>query len=104
MMLDRRRRDRAGLTRRTTERTACWKRICWRIDGDERSRAGLLVSASESGLAMLTDQPDSPQVGAHISLGPRSRPWARSARIIRVEPVSTTTSRVAAEFTAPPPT
>ncbi len=103
MILDRRRRDRAGLTRRAAERMACWKRILWRIDGDERSRDGLLVSASERGLAMLTDRPDSPPVGVHISLGPRSRPWARTARIIRVEPVSTTTNRVAAEFTLPPP-
>lgn len=98
MNLDRRSPERASLTRREATRTPAWKRVYWKLDGDSEMRRALLVSASERGLAILANTGETPELGDCIRLGSRTRQWRRKAHVVRVEPVSVTTTRVAAEF------
>lgn len=98
MILDRRSPERAALTRRAAERTPQWKRINWWADSAEDRFGGLLVSASESGLAILVDPEDAPSIGQTIRIRRGSRAWSRAARVVRVNPITATSVHVGAEF------
>lgn len=98
MILDRRNQNRAGLTRRRGARTPTWKRITWRQQGQRKGKRGLLVNLSETGLALLTELDEAPPVGTRIRVGSNGQTWPREASVVRVDCLSTTTRRVAAEF------
>jgi hypothetical protein len=88
--------------RRASERIPYWTPVSWRLEDQPALRRAVLVSASQRGLSLLTDPRDTPPVGRRIRLGSPSDPWPRVARVIRVDRVAGTTSRVAAEFEEPP--
>jgi hypothetical protein len=76
--------------------------MSWWVEDADEARQGVLVSASESGLALLMDRDHAPSVGHHIRLGRRSQPGPRRAQVVRVDYLTGTTTRVAAEFDLDP--
>jgi hypothetical protein len=95
-------RTRPAAGRRVGERVPYWTPVRWRFEGQAEFRRAVLVSASQRALSLMTDPHDAPGVGRRIRLGSDPGAWPRMARVIRVEPVAGTTTRVAAEFEALP--
>jgi hypothetical protein len=82
---------------RRDERTPCWRLTEWWAEGVDEKRRGVLVSASGAGLALLIDRDQAPLVGGRIRVAGRGRSM-RTARVVRVDWLTGTTSRVAAVF------
>lgn len=98
-VIDRRRKARAGLGRRRSDRTNLFRQILWRTPDEEKARRGLLVGVSATGLAMLTEHEDSPRPGARIlSGGPALRGRWPAAVVTRIDRLSGLLDLVAAEY------
>ncbi len=100
MLRDRRPSTRSGPGRRRSMRSPDYVSIWWQQVGSDDARRGWLVERSKHGLALLTENPDSPPVGATITPGNRlgRSNWLRPAMVTRVTPLSDLLDLVAAEY------
>lgn len=98
MSRERRSPRRATLGRRSSERTALYKKVKWQDESGDGERNGMLIGISETGLALLTDSEDTPNLGALVRLKTGKRRWNRRVQVIRVDLVSAGSNLVAAEF------
>lgn len=98
MRVDRRSSVRGSGARRACDRLPVFEEAKWKALDDRSWRKGFLVSVSGAGLALLTNQDETPSSGDQIQLRLRTRVWQRPARVIRIDHVSGTMDLVAAEF------
>ena len=102
MANDRRRNLRPTSDRRQSWRSSLFETLRWRAAGSNVSRHGTLVGVSKTGVALLTERPDTPVSGTRIERVRRTRRhlWRRPVEVVRVDRLSDLLDLVAAKYPA----
>ena len=96
--------DVCATDQRQSRRILDFRTVGWRVVGETEEYLGWLVQWSGSGIALLTERPDTPSPGCRIEPHGRTcRMWKRQARVVRTESLSGLLCLAAAEYCADEP-
>ncbi len=86
--------------RRRARRTYLFSEVRWSGGDETRTCRGVLVGASETGVALITEHGMTPRPGTRIapSKQARHRRWHRPVAVVRVDPLSDRLDLVAGRY------